>query len=196
MWKLWKCPSPSSFIYAVTLTAWTSFMFGYHVHEKAILNVIIPFSLIALANRNLFFVTLTAGTVSLFPLLFTPFEIVLKAIITVFHLSVSYQIVTPSLKWYEPVYILGFLPLYVFENLGDAIIPKFPFLPLLLVSDYTLLGIGSCYISLYLKYVVYEEEELSNSINTIHQKSPRKTPMMATSITASNISPRVLRKRR
>src|SRR5581483_11551619 len=153
LWKLWTSPSPTSFIYAVTLTAWTSFMFGYHVHEKAILNVIIPFSLIATRHPHLFFVTLIAGTVSLFPLLFTPFEIILKAIIAMLHGSIAIEIVNYTPRRYELLYILGFIPVYVFENIGHLFIPNFPFLPLVLVSDYTFFGICICYVLLYLDFV-------------------------------------------
>lgn len=170
-------------------------MFGYHVHEKAILNVVIPFSLIALLNQNLFFVTLAAGTVSLFPLLFTPFEIVIKAVLAVFHLSVASQIVRPSLKWYQTLYILGFLPVYIFETLGDALIPKFPFLPLLVVSNYTLIGIGSCYISLYWKYLD-EKFTISEEYLLVTEKNVTPTISKSSRVPLSNTSPRVLRKRK
>lgn len=140
--------------------------------------MIIPFSLIALLNQNLFFLTLVAGTVSLFPLLFTPFEIVLKAVLTVFHASVASQIVKPKLNWYQTLYILGFLPVYIFENLGDALIPKLPFLPLLLVSDYTFLGIGICYLSLYWKFVTNQEQTVTTkkSLTPREKSTPQIQP--------------------
>jgi alpha-1,3-glucosyltransferase len=50
-------------------------MFGWHVHEKAILMVILPLSLIALENAfqsRMFVVLSTVGHYSLFPLLFLP----------------------------------------------------------------------------------------------------------------------------
>lgn len=40
--KLWRAPTYKSFVTAVTLCGWTSFMFGWHVHEKAILLVLVP----------------------------------------------------------------------------------------------------------------------------------------------------------
>lgn len=154
LYKLWQSPSPTNFIRSVTLTAWTSFMFGYHVHEKAILNVIIPFSLIANQEPNLFFLILTTGTVSLFPLLFTPAEIILKAIILILHLSLTSQILRlQKFRIYEIFYLIGFIGVYLFENLGIAVLPNYPFLPLLLVSDYCFLGVLYCYMKFYWNYI-------------------------------------------
>lgn len=59
------------------------------MHEKAILIVIIPFSLVALKDRRYFgaFRPLAvAGYVSLFPLLFTAAEFPIKIVYTIFWL--------------------------------------------------------------------------------------------------------------
>ncbi|KAH9938562.1 glucosyltransferase [Fomitopsis serialis] len=40
--KLWRAPTYKSFVTALTLCGWASFMFGWHVHEKAILLVLVP----------------------------------------------------------------------------------------------------------------------------------------------------------
>ncbi|KAK3214352.1 hypothetical protein GRF29_28g2884112 [Pseudopithomyces chartarum] len=79
-------PTWETFIGAVTLCGYASFLFGWHVHEKAILLVIIPFSLVALRDRRYFsaFKPLAvAGHVSLFPLLFTPAEFPIKTVYTI-----------------------------------------------------------------------------------------------------------------
>lgn len=166
-------------------------MFGYHVHEKAILNVIIPFALISFLNQELFFLTLIAGTVSLFPLLFTPFEIVLKAIILVFHISITSTILKVELEWYQKLYVLGFIPIYILENLGFLLIPKLPFLPLLLVSDYTLVGTGICYATLYYQY--YTVEQQTTSVTEKQFVSPPTTP---TKTLSPKSTPRTMRKRK
>ena len=58
-----------------------SFMLGFHVHEKAILTVLIPLALNAADNRvaasEYMFVS-TVGTYALFPLLFTAQEYPIK----------------------------------------------------------------------------------------------------------------------
>jgi alpha-1,3-glucosyltransferase len=40
--KLWRTPTYRSFLTALTLCGYTSYMFGWHVHEKAILLVLVP----------------------------------------------------------------------------------------------------------------------------------------------------------
>jgi alpha-1,3-glucosyltransferase len=40
--KLWRTPTYKSFVTALTLCGYTSFMFGWHVHEKAILLILVP----------------------------------------------------------------------------------------------------------------------------------------------------------
>lgn len=74
---------------ALTLCGYASFIFGWHVHEKAILLVIIPFSLIALKDRRYlgaFRPLAVSGHVSLFPLLFTAQEFPIKTVYTIFWL--------------------------------------------------------------------------------------------------------------
>ncbi|KAI9056585.1 glycosyltransferase family 57 protein [Trametes sanguinea] len=86
MGKLWTNTSYKSFVTALTLCGFTSYMFGWHVHEKAILLVLVPLSLLA-AEDNAYFRTFTiasiAGVYSLFPLLFTPAETLIKIIYSV-----------------------------------------------------------------------------------------------------------------
>jgi len=163
-------------------------MFGYHVHEKAILNVIIPFSLIAAYNPKLFILTITAGTVSLFPLLFTPFEIVFKAIIAIFHITLCSHILSVSLNWFEKAYLIGCVPIYLFENLGHLFLPKLPFLPLLVVSDFTFLGIIYCYVNLSIAYLTStnQMDQAKNIATTVQKNRKVETPA----------STRVLRKRK
>lgn len=78
-------PSSDRFLSALTLSAYSSFLFGWHVHEKAILLVILPASLLCARDRRHYaaYVPLAvAGHVSLFPLLFTPHEWLIKVLYT------------------------------------------------------------------------------------------------------------------
>lgn len=57
-------------------------MLGYHVHEKAIMTAIIPLTLVAttsIENARLFIRTCMFGVFGLFPLLFQPEELLIKA---------------------------------------------------------------------------------------------------------------------
>ncbi|KAI9780038.1 MAG: glycosyl transferase [Geoglossum umbratile] len=104
--KLFFQPSWERFIGAVTLCGYASFLFGWHVHEKAILLVIIPFSLLALRDRRYlgaFRPLAVSGHVSLFPLLFTIAEFPIKIVYTLFWLILfllAFDKLAPS---YEPL---------------------------------------------------------------------------------------------
>ncbi|KAI9845234.1 MAG: glycosyl transferase [Sclerophora amabilis] len=106
--KLFRQPTWETFVGAVTLCSYASFLFGWHVHEKAILLVIIPFryttkphfstskcnahlskSLLALKDRRYlgaFRPLAVSGHVSLFPLVYTAAEFPIKTIYTIFWL--------------------------------------------------------------------------------------------------------------
>lgn len=87
--KLFLTPTWHTFVSTLTLCAYASFLFGWHVHEKAILLVVIPFSLLALKDRRYlgaFRPLAVAGHVSLFPLLFTAMEFPVKVVYTIFWL--------------------------------------------------------------------------------------------------------------
>lgn len=86
MIKLFLRPTWETFVGALTLCGYASFLFGWHVHEKAILLVIVPFSLLALKDRRYlgaFRPLAVSGHVSLFPLLFTVQEFPVKTVYTI-----------------------------------------------------------------------------------------------------------------
>ncbi|GAC99348.1 glycosyltransferase [Pseudozyma hubeiensis SY62] len=77
MVKLWQTPTYRSFLASVSLCGFASFLFGWHVHEKAIMLPLIPYTFLAAvdyAHFRTFVLLSVAGIVSLFPLLFTPQE--------------------------------------------------------------------------------------------------------------------------
>ncbi|GJJ07260.1 hypothetical protein Clacol_001460 [Clathrus columnatus] len=88
--KLWFVPTYKSFLTALTLCGYTSFMFGWHVHEKAVLLILVPLSLLAAESHEFFrtfLIASLAGIYGLFPLLFTPAGI--SSSITISHCSFS-----------------------------------------------------------------------------------------------------------
>ncbi|XP_066444351.1 dolichyl pyrophosphate Glc1Man9GlcNAc2 alpha-1,3-glucosyltransferase [Eleutherodactylus coqui] len=161
---LWFRPrGPQGFLRCLILCALSSFMFGWHVHEKAILLAILPLSVLAVSgvkDAGIYFILTTAGHFSLFPLLFTPEElpikILLMAIFTVFSfhsLTVLFRKEGRLLNGMEALYVCGLIPM---ELLCEIIYPltswqqRLPFIPLLLTSVYCALGIAYSWIRLYI----------------------------------------------
>ncbi|KAG4305997.1 hypothetical protein PORY_000907 [Pneumocystis oryctolagi] len=167
--KLFIKPTYNVFLGAVILCGFSSFIFGWHVHEKAILMVIIPFSLLALKDRRYFtaFCPLAvAGYVSLFPLIFTPLESFIKFIYTITWLLVflvSSEIMVPAstkrvflLNRASSIYISMFIPLLMyttfFHDLIFGLTEKYQYLPLMLISTYCSLGILCSWFGFSLLY--------------------------------------------
>ncbi|KAF8639779.1 hypothetical protein AX17_001039 [Amanita inopinata Kibby_2008] len=135
--KLWMTPTYKSFLTSLTLCGYSSFLFGWHVHEKAILLVLIPLSLIA-AERHAYFRTFViasvAGIFSLFPLLFTPAESIVKVIYAIIWITFIY---VPLSK---RVYEFPKSPIYVFLDMAEKFyLAGFPVL-LLFVNLFPLLA--------------------------------------------------------
>jgi alpha-1,3-glucosyltransferase len=98
-------PRPQLFTAAVAHCLLCGFMFGYHVHEKAVLTFLVPMALVvvvgaareksALAPRAApfsaadFVLASTAGHVGIFPLLFRPQELVLRWALVAFYFVVA-----------------------------------------------------------------------------------------------------------
>ncbi|KAI8909663.1 glycosyl transferase [Gorgonomyces haynaldii] len=158
--KLWYKPQTPVFIDALVLSSFSSYLFSWHVHEKAILLVLIPISFTALRSKehaNIFMILSTSGYFSLFPLLFEPQELVTKAgILLIYYLAsqslIENQLGTLKLMWIERLYLLGFVPLFlVTEVLLPLYLPQLAFLPLMLTSVYCALGVVSSWLRFYLK---------------------------------------------
>lgn len=166
--KLFAQPTWENFIGAVTLCGYASFLFGWHVHEKAILLVIIPFSLIALRDRrhlSTFRPLAVAGHVSLFPLLFTPGEFPIKTIYTVFWLVVfltAFDRLAPAsnkprfflLDRFSTLYIALSIPLIAYTSLVHHVIfgARLEFLPLMFTSAYTAIGVVGSWVAYMVVY--------------------------------------------
>lgn len=166
--KLFGTPTWENFIGAVTLCGYASFLFGWHVHEKAILLVIIPFSLIALRDRRhlgAFRPLVVAGHISLFPLLFTPAEFPIKAVYTIFWLVtflVAFERLAPAsdkprfflLDRFSTLYIAVSIPLIIYCSLVHYVIfgKSYEFLPLMFTSSYTAVGVVGSWVGYMVVY--------------------------------------------
>ncbi|KAF1344706.1 glycosyl transferase [Delphinella strobiligena] len=155
-------PTWELFVGTLTLCGYASFLFGWHVHEKAILLVLIPFSLIALKDRRYlgaFRPLAVSGHVSLFPLLFTAQEFPVKTVYTLFWL-VAFLLagdrLAPAasrprvflLDRFTLLYIIVAIPLIVYCSLAHQLIfgAKYEFLPLMFISSYSAVGVVGSWI--------------------------------------------------
>ncbi|XP_069747943.1 dolichyl pyrophosphate Glc1Man9GlcNAc2 alpha-1,3-glucosyltransferase isoform X1 [Narcine bancroftii] len=164
IFHLWLKPQgPRGFLQCLILCALGSFMFGWHVHEKAILIAILPLSLFAVENRNdagIYIFLVTTGHFSLFPLLFTGPEIPIKICLMLFFTVYSFSALRALfrkegtlLNWPESIYLIGLVPLQVICEIIYPLMPwqqRFPFVPLLLISVYCSLGITYAWIKMYI----------------------------------------------
>ncbi|XP_062910526.1 probable dolichyl pyrophosphate Glc1Man9GlcNAc2 alpha-1,3-glucosyltransferase isoform X2 [Mobula hypostoma] len=164
IFHLWLKPrGPRGFLQCLILCALGSFMFGWHVHEKAILIAILPLSLLAVENRKdagIYLVLVTTGHFSLFPLLFTgpemPIKICLMLLFTIYSFSALRALFRKEgtlLSWPESIYLSGLIPLQLICEIIYPLTPwqqRFPFVPLLLISVYSSLGTTYAWIRLYI----------------------------------------------
>jgi len=166
--KLFIRPTWVNFIGAITLCGYSSFLFGWHVHEKAVLLVVIPFSLIALTDRrylSAFRPLAVAGHVSLLPLLFTPAEFPIKTVYTVFWLILFLMVfdkLTPAsarpriflFDRFSTLYIAISIPLVIYCSLIHQMVfgKSYEFLPLMLTSSYSAIGVVGSWVGFVVVY--------------------------------------------
>ncbi|XP_029174569.1 probable dolichyl pyrophosphate Glc1Man9GlcNAc2 alpha-1,3-glucosyltransferase [Nylanderia fulva] len=151
------------FIRCTVLCALSSFMFGWHVHEKAILTAIIPLCVLAATNKKdarIFIILSSAGYTALLPLLYPNNLFSLKLLLLLIHmfssiLGLTNQHVKPLLRLHEWLYVIP-LPLITFYEValhkllfGD----RLPFLPLAFTSIYCAIGTTYCWILYYYIYL-------------------------------------------
>ncbi|BES97479.1 Asparagine-linked glycosylation 8, alpha-1,3-glucosyltransferase homolog (S. cerevisiae) [Nesidiocoris tenuis] len=163
LWKLWSHPgNPLHFVRSLIICAGCSFLFGWHVHEKAILIVILPLCFMAVlwrAEAECFLVVSLSGLYSLFPLLYPPEMLFVKAVLYLVFISYSFNSLQnlfrsrhpnssfqfPLLNSFETIYAFGFSFLFVFEIVQlhklSRLVSAYPFLYLMATSFYCSLGI-------------------------------------------------------
>ena len=141
-----------TFVTSLTLCGFASFMFGWHVHEKAILMVIVPFTLVAVeqpAVTPIYSLLSCVGVFSLFPLVNqlreAPIKICLLLLNYIFCLKTlpkCHSGVT-QLTRLENAYLSGLIPLSCLEIFG-GFLSRYQFLPLMMTSLYC--AVGNVYV--------------------------------------------------
>lgn len=174
-------PTYVRFVGSLTLCGFASFLFGWHVHEKAILLVIFPMSLIVCKDKRLlgpYNLLVSCGYVSLFPLIFTSGEWLVKVVYTVLWYIIYYfnfrkVVKLPKTTIEESsgvfildrvtnIFILGLVPILIIVSLIDLFeekvefLHKLEFMKLMIISVYTGVGVISSWNGFSWLYFVDE----------------------------------------
>ncbi|XP_066902455.1 dolichyl pyrophosphate Glc1Man9GlcNAc2 alpha-1,3-glucosyltransferase isoform X2 [Halyomorpha halys] len=177
LWKLWVSPgNPLHFVRAVILCTSCSFLFGWHVHEKAVLMIIIPQSLMAVLGQKeaeVFSFFSIVGHFSLLPLIYTQNEFIIKLVLlTIYSSYMIYALADlfrsrcygpfPLLSIQENIYLAGLILLFIYENIIHTLYKvneRYPFLPLLLTSFYCSFGIIYSTFKYYVIFIKMKASE-------------------------------------
>ena len=140
------------------LCAFGSFIFGWHVHEKAILMILIPLSFISSSDRiaNQYFLLSLSGTYSLFPLLFKNQEEITKVALLAVYSIFMVESLPIKLHRFEKLYAAGFIVLHVYTKV-HLLLFDMEFLPLMLTSTYCSLGAIYSFLNLYVEYMTFKD---------------------------------------
>lgn len=186
LYKMWcLCADrryrPICFIRCIVVCATCSFMLGWHVHEKAILMIIIPLSFLSVlgdVDGRLFILLSTVGHYSLFPLLYPKNLLSIKIFLLLTHVAIVfgnvpalYTVETkatkkrrrrfmrlPMIGPFESIYIYGLILLCVYENMlhvAWGLDKTLPFLPLMMTSTYCALGVFYFWIKYYHYFLTF-----------------------------------------
>ena len=168
---LWNYPAgPKAFIRGLVLCCYGAYMFGWHVHEKAALMMILPLCLLSVEKKTdaqSFLLLSTVGHFSLLPLIFTQAEAPIKYLFLAMFTSFAFyniprcvevaeksMFALPLLNTLESFYLYGLVPLEIYCSLGHwalGLTDTLPFLPLLITSLYCSLGMTYTFIKIYRK---------------------------------------------
>lgn len=194
-------PKFERFIGAVSLCAYSSFLFGWHVHEKAIMLIIVPLSFVVCQDRRLlppFQMLTSAGYVSLFPLLYGSAEWMFKSLITfvwfivfqtsfseVVHFSRKITTRVVVLDHLNLIYMLCFAPMCITIQLLDIqsrnfqLLKRLEFFRLMIYSVYCAVGVISSWSSIswlyFLDDPIWTEK---NDDQELRAKKTTKTTIM------------------
>ncbi|XP_051250881.1 probable dolichyl pyrophosphate Glc1Man9GlcNAc2 alpha-1,3-glucosyltransferase isoform X1 [Dicentrarchus labrax] len=170
--SIWRRPRGArGFLRCLLLCALASFMFGWHVHEKAVLIAILPLSILAVESREdagIFLVLTTTGHYSLFPLIFTPAELPIKVVLMLLFVIFSFAALRKLysgqgslLRPLESVYLAGLVAVAIACEIVFPLSPwqqRLPFLPLLATSVYCSVGVSYSFLRLYASLLRQDEK--------------------------------------
>ncbi|KAL6098227.1 alg8 [Pungitius sinensis] len=162
---------PPAFLRVLLICSLGSFLFGWHVHEKAVLLAILPLSILAVQNREdagTFLVLTTTGHYSLFPLIFTPAEFPIKVLLMLMFTIYSFTALRKLhsgqgrlLCPLESAYLLGLIAVAITCEVVFPLSPwqqRLPFLPLLVTSVYCSVGVCHSFLRLYVSLLRPQEK--------------------------------------
>ena len=187
LWRLFFSPQDGStshvmkLVRGVQICSLCSFMFGWHVHEKAILMSIVPTTVLAFHgghhDRVLFFVLQCVGHYSLFPLLHDVFSIPLRLLLWLIYNLLCFNLVFTSSgvspkkenKIATAVTRCYLLTLLLNELFCIGVFPftrysqSHPFLPLMMTSVVSSVGVAACFLRSYQLLFASRESEKKES---------------------------------
>ncbi|XP_033364751.1 probable dolichyl pyrophosphate Glc1Man9GlcNAc2 alpha-1,3-glucosyltransferase isoform X3 [Bombus vosnesenskii] len=159
--------NPKQFVRCLVLCVLCSFMFGWHVHEKAILTAIIPLCVLAATDKNdarIYLILSSAGHTALLPLLYPSNLIPLKILVLLVFMSAGFLVFSRKfnvnfLYFYEYIYVINLPVLTVYETIIHKLIfgEKLPFLPLALTSLYCAIGVTYSWVVYYYMFLRYSK---------------------------------------
>ncbi|ORZ11140.1 glycosyltransferase family 57 protein [Absidia repens] len=148
---LWRKPTFDHFVSSLTLCGFASYLFGWHVHEKAIMLVLIPYSLMAtksVFHLRMFVILSSAGIMSLYPLLFHIQGKKKKKKYIVVPRRFFFTGLIPKLRrlltQVEMIYVMGLILVQAYTTIGHSLVfgdDRYEFLPLMMTSVYCAVGI-------------------------------------------------------
>ncbi|KAJ1987315.1 glycosyl transferase [Dimargaris cristalligena] len=175
LYRLFRAPQPANFLKCVVLCGYTSFLFGWHVHEKAYLLITVPLTFLVRPGDQqlvrIYFIANLAGMTGLFPLLHhameTPLKFMLAAmwsVVTYYALELWRSYSHQALKanwgtnsfwpWCEVLYLLGTAVIQVYITVGHPLVlhwyPSLEFLPIFLTAGYSAIGFVYTWVGFYM----------------------------------------------
>ncbi|VDO94266.1 unnamed protein product [Soboliphyme baturini] len=162
--------TPDAFVKMLVACAFSSFLFGWHVHEKAVIMIIVPLTILALNDRSyakIFLLIFSAGLAGLFPLFARPFESVLKYGVFVVYFGIAYMLLHKMhgcggkislLTVPELFYVLGIVCIEFYCRFAHTLLftTRLPFMPLLITSVYCAIGVVYSWILFCWHFLLHE----------------------------------------